>query len=410
MFLSPKANIITSESVAAGHPDKIADQISDAIVDEYILADPFSRTAIETLVTKDNIVIAGEVFAPDIGKSRIEEVVRYTIKNIGYENGDFNWQDVKVQILLHEQSQDIAIGVSKNKGAGDQGIMYGYATSETEDLMPAPIYYAHSILKNIISAVGKGEIWGFGPDAKSQVTLCYQNDVPICAKNIVVSIQHREDLDQKLIKEIIYPYVISTLPQGWMCPDECFFVNPTGRFVIGGPISDCGLTGRKIMVDSYGGHIPHGGGAFSGKDSTKVDRSAAYMARYLAKNIVKSNLAQRCLVQLSYAIGVVQPLSFYIDTFGTSTIDEFKITEFIAKNVDLSPGGICNHLQLNRPIYKPTACYGHFGRKCESHYFPWEKTDLSQLLRREFIDILVGDTGLEPATFCTSSKHSNQLS
>lgn len=376
--------IITSESVAAGHPDKIADQISDAIVDEYILADPCSRTAIETLVTKDNIIVAGEVFAPDIGKNKIEETVRNTIRNIGYEKGDFNWQDVKVQILLHEQSQDIAVGVSKNKGAGDQGIMYGYATDETESLMPAPIYYAHLILENIINAVKKGEIQGLGPDAKSQVTLCYQNDVPICAKNIVVSIQHREDLDQKLIREIIYPYVISTLPQGWMCSDKCFFVNPTGRFVIGGPVSDCGLTGRKIMVDSYGGHVPHGGGAFSGKDSTKVDRSAAYMARYLAKNIVKSNLAQRCLVQLSYAIGVVQPLSFYIDTFGTNTIDELKITKFIAENVDLSPEGICNHLQLNRPIYKPTACYGHFGRKCESYYFPWEKTDLSQLLSREF--------------------------
>ncbi len=380
--------IITSESVAAGHPDKIADQISDAIVDAYILADPCARTAIETIVTKNNVIVAGEVFAPDIGQKRIEEIIRSTIKDIGYDSSDFNWKDVKVQILLHEQSQDIAIGVNskKNKGAGDQGIMYGYATKETESLMPAPIYYAHLILKNIMNAVKSKKIPKLGPDAKSQVTLYYQNNMPVCVKNIIVSIQHTEDLNQDSVREIIYPYVVSTLPKGWMCADECFLVNPTGRFVIGGPVIDCGLTGRKIMVDSYGGHIPHGGGAFSGKDSTKVDRSAAYMARYLAKNIVVSGLAERCLVQLSYAIGVSQPLSFYIDTFGTNTVDELKITQVIAENIDLSPEGICKQLLLNRPIYKPTACYGHFGREVDykNNHFSWEKTDLSLFLQQKF--------------------------
>ncbi|TNK94191.1 methionine adenosyltransferase [Wolbachia endosymbiont of Leptopilina clavipes] len=373
-------NSVTSESVAAGHPDKVADQISDAILDEYLFNDSSSRTAIETLVTKDNVIIAGEVFGPNIENSKIESIVRNTIKDIGYEHDGFHWETVKVNILLHEQSNDIAIGV--DQGAGDQGIMYGYATIETESLMPAPIFYAHSILRNIMSMVKEVKL---GPDAKSQITLAYENNLPVRAESIVVSIQHLEDLSQSKVKEIIYPYIASSLPEGWMCPKENLLVNPTGRFVIGGPVGDCGLTGRKIMVDSYGGYIPHGGGAFSGKDATKVDRSAAYMARYLAKNIVFAGLAKRCLVQLSYAIGVSKPTSFYIDTFGTNTVDEERIKGFIEGNIDLSTKGIIRHLSLNRPIYKRTACYGHFGKKLENDGgFSWEGVELSTDFCREF--------------------------
>ncbi|MFL3876242.1 methionine adenosyltransferase [Wolbachia endosymbiont of Trichogramma kaykai] len=373
-------NSVTSESVAAGHPDKVADRISDTILDEYLFNDSSSRTAIETLVTKDNVIIAGEVFGPNIENSKIESIVRNTIKDIGYEHDGFHWETVKVNILLHEQSNDIAIGV--DQGAGDQGIMYGYATRETESLMPAPIFYAHSILRNIMSMVKEVKL---GPDAKSQITLVYENNLPVRAESIVVSIQHLEDLSQSKVKEIIYPYIASSLPEGWMCPKENLLVNPTGRFVIGGPVGDCGLTGRKVMVDTYGGYIPHGGGAFSGKDATKVDRSAAYMARYLAKNIVFAGLAERCLVQLSYAIGVSKPTSFYIDTFGTNTIDEERIKGFIERNIDLSTKGIIRHLSLNRPIYKRTACYGHFGKESESDGgFSWEGVDLSTDFCKEF--------------------------
>ncbi|QDW08926.1 methionine adenosyltransferase [Wolbachia pipientis] len=373
-------NSVTSESVAAGHPDKVADQISDAILDEYLFNDSSSRTAIETLVTKDNVIIAGEVFGPNIENSKIESIVRNTIKDIGYEHDGFHWETVKVNILLHEQSNDIAIGV--DQGAGDQGIMYGYATIETESLMPAPIFYAHSILRNIMSMVKGVKL---GPDAKSQITLAYENNLPVRAESIVVSIQHLEDLSQSKVKEIIYPYIASSLPEGWMCPKENLLVNPTGRFVIGGPQGDAGLTGRKIIVDTYGGYARHGGGAFSGKDATKVDRSAAYMARYLAKNIVFAGLAERCLVQLSYAIGVSKPTSFYIDTFGTNTIDEERIKGFIEGNIDLSTKGIIRHLSLNRPIYKRTACYGHFGKESESDGgFSWEGMDLSADFCREF--------------------------
>ncbi|WP_353276569.1 methionine adenosyltransferase [Wolbachia endosymbiont (group B) of Villa cingulata] len=373
-------NSVTSESVAAGHPDKVADQISDAILDEYLFNDSSSRTAIETLVTKDNVIIAGEVFGPNIENSKIESIVWNTIKDIGYEHDGFHWETVKVNILLHEQSNDIAIGV--DQGAGDQGIMYGYATIETESLMPAPIFYAHLILRNIMSMVKEVKL---GPDAKSQITLAYENNLPVRAESIVVSIQHLEDLSQSKVKEIIYPYIASSLPEGWMCPKENLLVNPTGRFVIGGPVGDCGLTGRKIMVDTYGGYIPHGGGAFSGKDATKVDRSAAYMARYLAKNIVFAGLAERCLVQLSYAIGVSKPTAFYIDTFGTNTIDEERIKGFIEGNIDLSTKGIIRHLSLNRPIYKRTACYGHFGKESESDGgFSWEGVDLSTDFCKEF--------------------------
>ncbi|MGL9758389.1 MAG: methionine adenosyltransferase [Wolbachia sp.] len=373
-------NSVTSESVAAGHPDKVADQISDAILDEYLFNDSSSRTAIETLVTKDNVIIAGEVFGPNIENSKIESIVRNTIKDIGYEHDGFHWETVKVNILLHEQSNDIAIGV--DQGAGDQGIMYGYATIETESLMPAPIFYAHLILRNIMSMVKEVKL---GPDAKSQITLAYENNLPVRAESIVVSIQHLEDLSQSKVKEIIYPHIARSLPEGWMCPEENLLVNPTGRFVIGGPVGDCGLTGRKIMVDSYGGYIPHGGGAFSGKDATKVDRSAAYMARYLAKNIVFAGLAERCLVQLSYAIGISKPTSFYIDTFGTNTIDEERIKGFIEGNIDLSTKGIIRHLSLNRPMYKRTACYGHFGKESESDGgFSWEGVDLSTDFCKEF--------------------------
>ncbi|MDG7056079.1 MAG: methionine adenosyltransferase [Wolbachia endosymbiont of Meromenopon meropis] len=378
--MSLRKNLITGESVAAGHPDKVADQISDAILDKYLLLNSFSRTAIETLVTKDNVIIAGEVFGPSITNNKIEDIVRNTIKDIGYESNGFHWRKVNINIFLHKQSNDIAIGI--DQGAGDQGIMYGYATIETESLMPAPIFYAHLILKNIMSIAKKVKL---GPDAKSQITLAYEDNLPVHAKSIVVSIQHSEDLDQSSVKEIIYPYIVSSLPKGWMCPEENLLINPTGRFVIGGPVSDCGLTGRKIMVDTYGGHIPHGGGSFSGKDPTKVDRSAAYMARYLAKNIVFAGLAKHCLVQLSYAIGVSKPTSFYIDTFGTNTLDENKLKKFIEDNIDLSTKGIIKYLLLNRPIYKRTACYGHFGKKSEKDGgFSWERVDLSDIFCREF--------------------------
>ncbi|WCR53833.1 MAG: S-adenosylmethionine synthase [Wolbachia endosymbiont of Ctenocephalides orientis wCori] len=376
-------NLITSESVAAGHPDKVADQISDAILDAYIAADYSARTAIETLVTKDNVIIAGEVFGSNIQNSQIKDIVRSTIKEIGYEHEGFHSEKVKVQILLHEQSSDIAMGVDKDdQGAGDQGIMYGYATTETNSLMPAPIFYAHLILKNIMNAVEEKKISALGPDAKSQITLAYENNVPVRAESVIVSIQHPENLGQSKVKEMIHLYIVSSLPEGWMCSEENLLINPTGRFVIGGPVGDCGLTGRKIMVDTYGGCIPHGGGAFSGKDATKVDRSAAYMARYLAKNIVFAGLAKRCLVQLSYAIGMPRPASFYIDTFGTNTVDEERIKKYIENNIDLSIKGIIKCLSLNKPIYRRTACYGHFGKKSEEDGgFSWEKTDLSEDLK-----------------------------
>ncbi|OEY87195.1 methionine adenosyltransferase [Wolbachia pipientis] len=370
----------TTESVAKGHPDKVADQISDAILDAYITKDPLSRAAIETLVTKDNVIIAGEVLGPNMKDSEIKSIVRHTIKNIGYKNDGFHWETVKIKILLHEQSTDISIGVAH--GAGDQGIMYGYATKETENLMPAPIFYAHLTLQNLMDAV---EQYGLGPDAKLQITLRYENNVPVYTENIVVSIQHHENFSN--VKEIIYPHIQSSLPVGWMCSEENLFVNPTGRFVIGGPVGDCGLTGRKIMVDTYGGYVQHGGGAFSGKDASKVDRSAAYMARYLAKNIVCAGLAEHCLVQFSYAIGIPKPTSFYIDTFGTSIVDQERITTFINDNIDLSSSGIIEHLSLQRPIYKCTSCFGHFGRQAkEDGSFSWEKTDLSHELYKELME------------------------
>lgn len=384
----PKNYLFTSESVSEGHPDKVCDQISDSLVDAYMSKDPFSRLAIETFATTNRVIIGGEIRAPEISKNDIEKIIRQKVKEIGYEQKGFHWKNLEITNLIHGQSQDIAIGVdsssSKDEGAGDQGIMFGYACNETEVLMPAPIYYAHRILHNIMDAIRIGEIKGLGPDAKSQVTLYYENGIPIRAETILVSIQHIEDYDQKKVRELIYPYVKKSLPKNWMCKEQKFLVNPTGKFVIGGPDGDAGLTGRKIIVDTYGGASPHGGGAFSGKDPTKVDRSAAYMARYLAKNIVAANLAKRCTIQISYAIGVSKPLSLYINNHETGVAGE-DLIKVINELVDLSPRGIRTHLMLNKPIYQRTASYGHFGRIPEQDGgFSWEKTDLVDKLSKIF--------------------------
>jgi len=382
--------LFTSESVAEGHPDKICDQISDAILDTYLAKDPYSRVAVETMVTSNRVFISGEVRGPkSITKDLLEEVTRNTIRYIGYEQEQFHWQKLGVEILLNQQSPDIARGVDstaqKEEGAGDQGIMFGYACNETKTLMPAPIFYAHKILRLISEASHAGKLEGLGPDAKSQVTLLYRHGKPVKATSVVVSIQHLPHITQAEVREKVRHYVLKALPEGWMCDESQFYVNPTGLFVIGGPESDTGLTGRKIIVDSYGGSAPHGGGAFSGKDPTKVDRSAAYAARYLAKNVIGAGLADRCTLQLSYAIGVAQPLSFYINTHGTGRVDEKKLVTLLQEIVNLTPRGIREHLQLNRPIYKRTAAYGHFGREAEADGgFSWEKLDLVEALRSEF--------------------------
>ncbi len=362
----------TSESVSHGHPDKIADQISDAILDEYIKQEPYSRTAIETMVTTDNVIVAGEIHGPSSVTSSVEEIVRNTIKNIGCNSEHFHWNKVKVTNLLHQQSNEIAMGVNKKSpGAGDQGMMFGYATDETNNFMPAPIFYSHKILQNIFKNHKK-----LGPDGKAQVTLMYKDGYPVKATNIVVSIQHPAEMEQQSVKNEIYKTVENTFPSGWMCDDKNFLVNPTGKFTTGGPVSDCGLTGRKIIVDTYGGLAPHGGGAFSGKDSTKVDRSAAYLTRYISKNIVASGLAQKCLIGVAYAIGITKPLSITINTYGSRKINEELILNAIKNNIDFSPAGMCNTLMLNKPIYLPTATYGHFGRENDGDFFPWEKLDL----------------------------------
>ncbi len=374
--------LFTSESVSEGHPDKVSDRISDTIVDLYLSADPQARVAVETLCTTNKVVLAGEVRGPaSITHDKLKEAARAAIKDIGYEQEGFHWQKADIECYVHSQSADIAQGVdaagNKDEGAGDQGIMFGYACNETEELMPAPLYYSHRILKLLSEARRSGKEKGLGPDAKSQVTLLYQNGKPVRATSVVVSTQHGESLDQEQVREIVRPYVNQVLPNGWMCPEEEFYVNPTGRFVVGGPDGDAGLTGRKIIVDTYGGAAPHGGGAFSGKDPTKVDRSAAYAARYLAKNVVAAGLADRCTIQLAYAIGVSKPLSIYVDTYGTGKVDESKIEKTLAEVMDLSPRGIRNHLGLNKPIYARTSAYGHFGRKPEADGgFSWEKTDL----------------------------------
>jgi S-adenosylmethionine synthetase len=381
----PKNYLFTSESVSEGHPDKVCDQISDSLVDAYLSKDPYSRLAIETFATTNRVIVGGEIRAPEISKNGVEEIIRQTIKNIGYEQQGFHWQNLEITNLIHEQSADIAIGVdssgSKDEGAGDQGIMFGYACNETAELMPAPIFYAHRILQNIMNAVRSQKLKDLGPDAKSQVTLFYENGVPVRAETILVSIQHREGISQNQVRELIRPFVEASLPKGWMCKEEKFLVNPTGKFVIGGPDGDAGLTGRKIIVDTYGGASPHGGGAFSGKDPTKVDRSAAYMARYLAKNVVSAGLATRCTIQISYAIGIAKPLSLYVNNHRTGVEGE-KIAKIINEIVDLTPRGIRTHLGLNKPIYKRTATYGHFGRVPEADGgFSWEKTDLAQKLK-----------------------------
>ena len=381
----PKNYLFTSESVSEGHPDKVCDQISDSLVDAYLTKDPYSRLAIETFATTNRVIVGGEIRAPEITKNEVENIIRQTIKNIGYEQQGFHWKNLEITNLIHEQSADIAMGVdssqSKDEGAGDQGIMFGYACNETAELMPAPIFYAHRILQNIMNATKTGKLKNLGPDAKSQVTLIYENGIPIGAKTILVSIQHGEELTQNDVRNLIRPYVESSLPSGWMCEENMFLVNPTGKFVIGGPDGDAGLTGRKIIVDTYGGASPHGGGAFSGKDPTKVDRSAAYMARYLAKNIVSAGLATRCTIQISYAIGIAKPLSLYVNNHHTG-IEGEKLAKIISEIVDLTPRGIRTHLGLNRPIYQRTATYGHFGRAPEADGgFSWEKTDLAEKLK-----------------------------
>jgi S-adenosylmethionine synthetase len=388
--VSKKNYLFTSESVSEGHPDKVADRISDAVVDAFIGADPHSRVACETLCTTNLIVLAGEVRGPaSITKELLESIARHAVKDIGYEQEGFHWKNAEVQVRIHSQSADIAVGVDaageKDEGAGDQGIMFGYACNETPELMPAPIYYSHNILKSLAEARHSGASPQLLPDAKSQVTLEYRDGKPVRATSVVVSTQHVEGMSQADMREIVRPHVLDVLPEGWMCPEETFYVNPTGRFVIGGPDGDCGLTGRKIIVDTYGGAAPHGGGAFSGKDPTKVDRSAAYASRYLAKNVVAAGLADRCVIQLSYAIGVSKPLSVYVDTYGTGNVDEDKLSEVLQKLMDLSPRGIRTHLGLNKPIYARTAAYGHFGRAPEADGgFSWERTDLVDALKRSF--------------------------
>ncbi len=388
--------LFTSESVAEGHPDKVCDRISDEIVDLYFREgekagiDPSQiRVACETLATTNRVIIAGEVRGAPIGPEAIEAAARGAIKNIGYEQKGFHWREAQVEVLLHAQSADIAQGVdasgNKDEGAGDQGIMFGYACRETPELMPAPIYYAHKILEELAFArkANFGDAGKLGPDAKSQVTVKYVKGTPVGVTQIVLSTQHLDDsLSSQDVQGIVEPFIRKTLPEGWITPSTIWHVNPTGKFVIGGPDGDCGLTGRKIIVDTYGGAAPHGGGAFSGKDPSKVDRSAAYAARYLAKNVVAAGLAGRCTIQLSYAIGVAEPLSIYVDTHGTGHVEESKLEKALFDVMRLSPRGIREHLKLNRPIYARTAAYGHFGRTPDAEGgFSWEKTDLAEGLK-----------------------------
>jgi S-adenosylmethionine synthetase len=387
----PKSHyLFASESVSEGHPDKICDRISDAVVDAYLTADSEARVAVETLCTTNLVVLAGEVRGPEhITHDTLIDVARAAIRDIGYEQEGFHWQKADMRVHVHGQSSNIAQGVdaagNKDEGAGDQGIMFGYACRETDELMPAPIQFSHAILRSLAEARHSGAEPGLGPDAKSQLSLAYENGVPVRATSVVVSTQHGESLSQSQVREIVRPHVVNVLPDGWMCDESEFYVNPTGKFVIGGPDGDSGLTGRKIVVDTYGGAAPHGGGAFSGKDPTKVDRSAAYAARYLAKNVVAAGLADRCTIQLSYAIGVSKPLSVYIDTHGTGQVDEERISQVLRDLVDLSPRGIRQHLTLNRPIYARTAAYGHFGRQPEADGgFSWERTDLVDELKSIF--------------------------
>jgi S-adenosylmethionine synthetase len=383
--------LFTSESVSEGHPDKVCDQISDSILDLYLSKDPVARVAVETLVTTDLVVVSGEVrSASEISKELIEKTIRSTVREIGYEQDGFHWEKMEVKILLHEQSSDIAMGVDsdgnlKDEGAGDQGIMFGYACNETSELMPAPIFYSHKILKLLSEKRHAGLIDGILPDSKSQVTMVYENNKPIKADSIVVSTQHTENCSQDEINQIVKKVINESLPSELLNDETSYIINPTGNFVIGGPVGDTGLTGRKIIVDTYGGSAPHGGGAFSGKDPTKVDRSAAYISRYLAKNVVAAGISDKCTIQLSYAIGLSKPLSIYADLGDKGSISEDSLVKFLSDLVDLTPRGIRERLGLNKPIYKKTASYGHFGREPDQDGgFGWEKLDLVDALSNEF--------------------------
>ena len=387
--MKSKDYLFTSESVSEGHPDKVCDRISDMVVDTYIAKDPYSRVACETLTTTNKVVLAGETRGPDIKQDYLIEKVRNCIKDIGYEQKGFHWKNCSIDVHLHSQSSDIAMGVdskgNKDEGAGDQGIMFGYACDETEVLMPAPIYYSHKILELMALDRKNGKADKLEPDSKSQVTLKYEDGIPVKVEAVVISTQHSPDINQSQVKDIVRPYLEKAIPKTLLSElkDENFYVNPTGQFIIGGPDGDSGLTGRKIIVDTYGGAARHGGGAFSGKDPSKVDRSAAYAARYVAKNIVASKIAKKCEIQLSYAIGVSKPLSIYVNLFDGDTEKEKHVVNLIKNNFDLSPRGIREMLNLNRPIYECTSAYGHFGRKPGSNgTFSWEKTDKLSVFKK----------------------------
>ena len=386
--MSRQNYVFTSESVSEGHPDKVCDRISDAVLDAFLTEDPHSRVACETFATTDRVVIGGEVRGPGAVIERVEEIARECVKDIGYEQDGFHWANLKVDSYLHAQSADIAQGVdasgNKDEGAGDQGIMFGYAVDETPELMPAPILYAHAMLRRLAEVRKNGTEPKLGPDAKSQLSIRYDGGKPVGVTSLVLSTQHIDPaLSSADVRAIVEPHIRDVLPDGWLTAETEWHVNPTGKFVIGGPDGDAGLTGRKIIVDTYGGAAPHGGGAFSGKDPTKVDRSAAYAARYLAKNVVAAGLARRCVIQLAYAIGVARPLSIYADTYGTGEVSEAAIEAALGSVMDLSPKGIRTHLALNRPIYQRTSAYGHFGRKPDAEGgFSWERTDLVEALRK----------------------------
>ena len=380
--------LFTSESVSEGHPDKVCDRISDMVVDSYLSNDPFSRVACETLTTTNKVVLAGEIRGPKIEKDEIIKKVRECIKDIGYDQEGFSWKTANIETFLHEQSADIAMGVdskdNKDEGAGDQGIMFGYACTETEELMPAPIHFSHKILRLMAEDRKKGILKGIEPDSKSQVTMLYQDNKPVKVTSVVISTQHSKDLNQEKVKDLVLPYIKKSIPENYVkdLDSKEVYINPTGQFVIGGPDGDTGLTGRKIIVDTYGGAAPHGGGAFSGKDPTKVDRSAAYVSRYLAKNIVAAGVSEKCLIQLAYAIGVSKPLSIYIKLNDGDEDKTEEIKKIIDKNFDLSPRGIRELLGLNKPIYEITSAYGHFGRKPGNNgEFSWEKTDKSNIFK-----------------------------
>ena len=388
--MTEKNYLFTSESVSEGHPDKVCDRISDMVVDSYLSKDPFSRVACETLTTTNKVVLAGEIRGPNINKDDIIEKVRNCIKDIGYDQNGFSWKDqTKIESYLHEQSTDIAMGVdskdNKDEGAGDQGIMFGYACNETADLMPAPIFYSHKILRLMAQDRKSGILKGIEPDSKSQVTMQYENGKPKKVKSVVISTQHSKELNQEQVSDLIVPYIKKSIPEELLSDlkNSEIYINPTGQFIIGGPDGDTGLTGRKIIVDTYGGAAPHGGGAFSGKDPTKVDRSAAYVSRYLAKNVVASGLTDKCLIQLSYAIGVSRPLSIYVKLGENDHNKTSEVEKIIQNNFDLSPRGIRELLGLNKPIYEITSSYGHFGRKpTNKGEFSWEKTDKTSLFKK----------------------------